>query len=126
MAEELSAVYPHGSSDSGRRREPGIKASAATLRRLLGAGTEFPAILEAAQRLSGQIRGSDEARYQPAMHRWLSRELWREVPAGSGKPGARGPEEAARIEAEARARDRARRVAALRAQGIEVGEEEVG
>jgi len=79
MARALAKTYPHGWSEGGTKRQPGIKQAAAALGVALRGGATYERILAGAEAYAAAL-GDQDRQYAPAMHRWLSREGWLEVP----------------------------------------------
>ena len=79
MARALAKVYPHGWSAGGTKRQPGIKQSTVAIGVALRGGATYEHILSGAEAYAAAL-GDQDRQYAPAMHRWLSREGWLEVP----------------------------------------------
>jgi len=108
QARALAKVYPHGWSEGGAKRAPGIKQSTVALGVALRGGATYEHILAGAGAFA-QATASD-AQFNPAMHRWIAREGWLEVPERVeqrqqmvGNPPESDRERATRKRAEAQA-----------------------
>lgn len=80
VVKRLNEIYPHGWSESGNKRPPGLKKALANLRAAKRKGWSMDVILDGARRMAEAIGKSEDRRFSPALHRWVKDELWLEVP----------------------------------------------
>jgi len=76
----LNEVYPHGWTDNGNKRPPGLKKALAQLRAKQRKGWSLQVIVDGAKRFAEAVGGTEDQRYSPQLWRWVRDELWLEVP----------------------------------------------
>lgn len=118
LAEELSEIYPHGFTNAGGRRPPGLKQAARTLKAKVAAGYAVETIRAGVLAFAKEVGGN--SRYSPALCRWLEEERWREVYVAPAKLPP--TEEEIREKSEAEERRRAEQLTrSAAAFGVEIG-----
>jgi hypothetical protein len=120
LAEELCEIYPHGSTNAGGRRPPGLKLAARALKAKVAAGYPVEEIRAGVLAFAKEV--GTNSRYSPALCRWLEEERWREVYVAPIKLPP--TEEEIREKSEAEKRRREEQLArSAEAFGVEIGKD---
>lgn len=116
VAAQLNEIYPHGWSEAGKRRPPGLTQCAAALRKKRQKGIAFEVIVEGCRRFRAAVEGSPDQQYSKALFRWVRDELWNEIPEDVREPARRLPSPEEVEQRRLAAEDERRRHLALQAE----------